>query len=228
MDHLVERIKPQTFLAQLPLFEAMSGAELDRIALGTSTIRVARGAPIFQRGEPCVGFHVVIYGQVKLAFVSAQGAEKVVELVGPRHSFGEAVMFMGKPYIVSAQALEDSLLLHVAKATVMDEIARDPTLACKMLAGLSRRMHGLMGDLESYCLHSGTQRAIGYLLKDDPPLDGTLIRLPMSKALVASRLNLTPEHFSRILSDLIAHGLIEVQGRNVTILALEKLRQYGS
>jgi CRP-like cAMP-binding protein len=228
MDHPVERIKPQTFLAQLPLFEAMSGAELDRIALGTSTIRVARGASIFQRGEPCVGFHVVIYGQVKLAFVSAQGAEKVVELVGPRHSFGEAVMFMGKPYIVSAQALEDSLLLHVAKATVMDEIARDPTLACKMLAGLSRRMHGLMGDLESYCLHSGTQRAIGYLLKDEPPLDGTLIRLPMSKALVASRLNLTPEHFSRILSDLIAHGLIEVQGRNVTILALEKLRQYGS
>lgn len=228
MDHPVERIKPQTFLAQLPLFEAMSGAELDRIALGTSTIRVARGASIFQRGEPCVGFHVVIYGQVKLAFVSAQGAEKVVELVGPRHSFGEAVMFMGKPYIVSAQALEDSLLLHVAKTTVMDEIARDPTLACKMLAGLSRRMHGLMGDLESYCLHSGTQRAIGYLLKDEPPLDGTLIRLPMSKALVASRLNLTPEHFSRILSDLIAHGLIEVQGRNVTILALEKLRQYGS
>ena len=228
MDHTAERIKPQSFLAQLPLFDAMSAAELDRIALGTHTIRLARGVALFQRGDPCVGFHVVIYGQVKLAFVSAQGAEKVVELVGPGHSFGEAVMFMGKPYIVSAQALEDTLLLHVAKATVMDEIAHDPALACKMLAGLSRRMHGLMGDLESYCLHSGTQRAIGYLLKDEPPLDGTLIRLPMSKALVASRLNLTPEHFSRILSDLIAHGLIQVQGRNVTILAIEKLRQYGA
>ncbi len=228
MDHPVERIKPQSFLAQLPLFDAMSAEELDRIAQGTSTIRVARGASIFQRGEPCVGFHVVIYGKVKLAFVSAQGAEKVVELIGPGHSFGEAVMFMAKPYIVSAQALEDTLLLHVAKATVMEEILRDPALACKMLAGLSRRMHGLMGDLESYCLHSGTQRAIGYLLKDAPEQDGTLVRLPMSKALVASRLNLTPEHFSRILSDLAGHGLIRVQGRNVTILALEQLRRYGS
>jgi CRP-like cAMP-binding protein len=227
MDHPVEKIKPQSFLAQLPLFEAMSGAELDRIALGTSTIRVARGATIFQRGDPCVGFHVVIYGQVKLSFVSPHGAEKVVETVGPRHSFGEAVMFMGKPYIVSAQALEDSLLLHVAKATMMEEIAHDPALACKMLAGLSRRMHGLMGDLEAYCLHSGTQRAIAYLLKDDPPRD-TPIRLPMSKALVASRLNLTPEHFSRILSDLAAHGLIRVQGRNVTFLApSQELRDYG-
>jgi CRP-like cAMP-binding protein len=223
-----EKVKVQSFLAQLPLFEAMNGAELDRIALGTSTVRLARGASVFRRGDPCVGFHMVIFGQIKLAFVSAQGTEKVVELIGPRHSFGEAVMFMGKPYIVSAQALEDTLLLHVDRACVMDEIARAPALACKMLAGLSRRMHGLMGDLESYCLHSGTQRAIGYLLKDEPPLDGALIRLPMSKALVASRLNLTPEHFSRILSDLAGHGLIEVRGRNVTILALEKLRQHGS
>lgn len=228
MDQAADKFRPQNFLAQLPLFDAMSDAELERIAHGTTTIRVARGAVVFQRGDPCVGFHVVVYGRVKLSFVSAQGAEKVVELVGPRHSFGEAVMFMGKPYIVAAQALEDTLLLHVAKATVMDEIARDPALACKMLAGLSRRMHGLMGDLESYCLHSGTQRAIGFLLKDEPPEDGTPVRLPMSKALVASRLNLTPEHFSRILSDLAAHGLIQVQGRNVTILAMERLRQYGA
>jgi CRP-like cAMP-binding protein len=228
MEHTVERIKAQSFLAQLPLFDAMSAAELDRIAQATSTIRVGRGATIFQRGDPCMGFHVVIYGQVKLAFVSAQGAEKVVGLVGPRHSFGEAVMFLGRPYIVSAQAMEDTLLLHVAKAAMMDEIARDPALACKMLAGLSERMHALMGDLESFCLHSGTQRIIGYLLKDDPARDGALVRLPMSKALVASRLNLTPEHFSRILSDLTAQGLIQVRGRNVTILDPEKLRLYGS
>jgi CRP-like cAMP-binding protein len=228
MDHAEDKFKPQTFLAQLPLFDATSDAELERIALGTSAVRVARGTAVFQRGDPCVGFHVVVYGQVKLSFVSAQGAEKVVEMVGARHSFGEAVMFMGKPYIVSAQALEDTLLLHVAKATIMDEIARDPTLACKMLAGLSRRMHGLMGDLESYCLHSGTQRAIGFLLKDEAPAEGAPMRLPMSKALVASRLNLTPEHFSRILADLMAHGLIRVQGRNVTILAMERLRHYGA
>lgn len=223
-----DKFKPHGFLAQLPLFAAMGADELDRIAQGTASVRLERGAMVFQRGDPCVGFHVVVYGQVKLAFVSAAGAEKVVDIVKPRHSFGEAVMFMGKPYIVSAQALEDTLLLHVSKAAIMDEIGHDPALACKMLAGLSQRMHALMGDLESYCLHSGTQRTIGYLLKDEPPRDGTLVRLPTSKALVASRLNLTPEHFSRILSDLMAHRLIEVHGRNVTILALDGLRRYGA
>lgn len=227
MNRPIEKIKVQAFLAQLPLFDAVSQAELDRIALGTSSVRVARGGAIFQRGDPCLGFHLVVYGQVKLAFVSANGAEKVVDLIGPGLSFGEAIMFMGKPYIVSAHAMEDTLLLHVTREVVLDEIARDPALACKMLAGLSLRMHGLMSDLESYCLRSGTQRAIGYLLKDESLRNGAEVHLPVAKAVVASRLNLTPEHFSRILSDLCAQDLIEVQGRSVTIVDLDKLRQYA-
>jgi CRP-like cAMP-binding protein len=227
MARPIERIRIQAFLSQMPLFEAISEAELDRIALGTSTVRLDRGEQLFRRGDPCLGIHMVIYGQIKLAFVSPNGAEKVVQLVSAGHSFGEAVMFMDKPYIVAAQATDDSLLLHVSRQAVMDEIVRDPSLACKMLAGLSRRMHGLMCDLESYCLSSGTQRVIAYLCQQGPQEDGAVFRLPVSKGLVASRLNLTPEHFSRILTDLGAHGLIAVKGRSITVLALEKLRHYG-
>jgi CRP-like cAMP-binding protein len=42
---------------------------------------------------------------------------------------------------------------------------------------------------------------------------------------IASRLNMTPEHFSRILHDLAAGGLIEVNGRSVSIPDLERLRR---
>jgi CRP-like cAMP-binding protein len=41
---------------------------------------------------------------------------------------------------------------------------------------------------------------------------------------IASRLNMTPEHFSRILHDLSSAGLIEVNGRAVRIPDLERLR----
>lgn len=220
-------IKVQAFLAQLPLFQAMSPAELDHIALGASERHVDRGDTIFRSGDPCDGFYLVIYGQVKLSLVSARGTEKVVELVGPGHSFGEAVMFMGKPFIVTATALADSLVVHVTRATILDEVAREPAFACKMLAGLSRRMHGLLCDMESYSLRSGTQRVIGYLLQDEGPENGDRVRLAVTKSVLASRLNLTPEHFSRILSDLSGHGMIAVSGRNVTILDIERLRQYG-
>jgi len=224
------QIKTQAFLASLPLFKELAPAELDPIAAGTTELHVPRGEIIFNRGDPCVGFHLVVYGQVKLAFISPQGSEKVLEIIGPGSSFGEALMFMDKPYVVMAQALADSMLLHVAKSVVVREIERDPKFARKMLAGLSRRLHSLISDVESYSLQSGTQRVIGFLLRQDTQQGEDskpyTVTLPTSKAIVASRLNVTPEHFSRILHDLIAAGLIEVDGREIRIVDVEGVRNH--
>ncbi len=52
------------------------------------------------------------------------------------------------------------------------------------------------------------------------------VTLPTSKAIVASRLNLTPEHLSRILHDLTEAGLIAVDGREVKIADVTKLRNH--
>ena len=220
----------QSFLANLPLFSDFGEEDLNRIAARTTSVHAAKGETIFRRGAPCLGFHVVVYGQVKLGFTSAQGAEKVIEIIGPKQSFGEALMFLERPYIVSAQALADSLLLHVTKAAVFQEIEADPMFARRMLAGLSRRLHGLVNDVESYSLRSGAQRIIGYLLRDEPKHDGTNhtteITLPAAKNIIASRLNLTPEHFSRVLHDLTAAALIEVDGRTIRILDPDRLRSY--
>lgn len=223
-----EKIKAQEFLAKLSLFGDMNVDELDRIAAGVTESRITSGTVIFRRGDPCVGFHTVIYGQVKLGFVSPLGDEKVVELIGPGHSFGEALMFMEKPYIVTATALADTMLLHISKDVVFEGLARDPRFARKMLAGLSRRLHGLIGDVEAYSLRSGAQRVIGYLLKDEELDDGAVVMLPASKLVIASRLNLTPEHFSRILHELADEKLLTVAGRAITVLDVQRLREYGT
>jgi CRP-like cAMP-binding protein len=53
-----------------------------------------------------------------------------------------------------------------------------------------------------------------------------MLTLPVSKAIVASRLNLTPEHFSRILHELAERELIRVDGRDVHIVDVARLRAY--
>ncbi|HLR13391.1 MAG TPA: Crp/Fnr family transcriptional regulator, partial [Burkholderiaceae bacterium] len=185
------------------------------------------GTILFRQGDPCVGFHNVVYGRAKLMLRSPVGDEKVVRIIGAGDSFGEALMFMGKPYIVTAQVLEDSMLLHIGRDGLLALLDARPQLSRKMLASLSQRLHKLMSDVESYSLRSGTQRVIGYLIKGDTPDDtATDITLPASKAVIASRLNLTPEHFSRILRDLSEQKLIHVQGRVITILNSEALRRY--
>jgi len=151
-------------------------------------VRAARGEIIFRQGDTCEGFHMVVFGQVKLAFASPQGMEKVVEIIAPGMSFGEALMFMERPYIVYAQTLVDSLLLHISKDVIFAGLESNPTLARRMLAGMSWRLHAIMKDLEAITLRNGTQRVIGYLLRDeDEALQGPAsVKLPASKGIVAS------------------------------------------
>ena len=221
-------INIEALLTHVPLFNGLEAPEIARIARGTREINAARGDILFNKGDVSTGFHLIVYGQVKLAFTSAQGGEKVVDIVGQGQTFGEAVMFMEKPYMVFAQALVDSQLLHISKSVILDELEKDPKLGRKMIAGLSIRLHHLITDVESYSLHSGRQRIIGYLLRDNLDSNETSITvtLPTSKGIIASRLNLTQEHFSRILHDLSENGLIVVKGRKISIPDVDKLRRY--
>ena len=215
-----------TLLARVPLFNSLEPDEIARIARGTREINVARGEVLFNKGDAANGFHLIVYGQIKLLFTSAQGNEKVIDILGQGQTFGEAVMFMDKPYMVSAQALADSRLLHIAKNVILDELTKDPKLGRKMIASLSVRLHHLITDVESYSLHSGRQRIIGYLLRDNPERGerSLTVTLPTNKGVIASRLNLTQEHFSRILHELTERGLITVDGRRIGIPDVEKLR----
>ena len=221
-------IKVQSFLANVPLFKELASDELNRIASNTHEVRAARAEVLFRRGDPALGFYIIIFGQVKLAFTSPRGDDKVVDLMGPGQSFGEAVMFMERPHVVTAQTLCDSLLLYIAREIVFQELERDPRFVRRIIAGLSNRLHRLMSDLENDSLHTGTQRIIGYLLRDseDNPESKNALEVTLSanKGVIASRLSLTQEHFSRILHDLSARGLIEVHGRSIYIPDVAKLR----
>ncbi len=219
------------YLSVLPLFTDLSPPELQRLALGCQLRRLARGETVFRVGEPCEEFHVTVTGQIKLFAISPAGQEKVIELVGPGSSFGEALMFTGRPYIINGQSLTDTLLLTVKKEAVVGEIERDPRFAMRMLAGISRRLHGLVRDVEAYALHSGVQRVIGYLLRDvaegGDNSQTMTVSLEVSKATVASRLSLTPEYFSRVLHELESAGLVRIDKRDVHILDRDRLAAYS-
>jgi CRP-like cAMP-binding protein len=121
-------------------------------------------------------------------------------------------------------------LLHISKAAIYEELEADHAFVRKMMAGMAMRLHQLMIDVESYSLHSGTQRVIGYLMHELPEhehaKDNVVLELATNKGVIASRLNLTQEHFSRILHDLIGLGLIVVDGKRIHIPSMAKLQKH--
>lgn len=219
------------YLADLALFQEMSADELQRLAAGCRLRRLDGGEMVFRIGECCNEFHVTVSGQVKLFVVSPAGQEKVIELMGPGQSFAEALMFTGRPYIINAQALGETLLLSVRKHAVLAEIERDPRFTLRMLAGMSLRLDNLLRDVAGYALHNGLQRVVGYLLRGHDPAAapeprGLTVALPVSMATIASRLSITPEYFSRVLHELEALGLIEIDRATIRIHDAARLAQH--
>jgi len=213
------------YLSLLPLFHELQPAELERLAQGAHVRQLRRGEDVFHVGQPCAEFHVVASGQLKLFALSSQGQEKIVEIVSAGGTCAEALMFLERPYIVNAQALTETILLTISRQSVMREIECNHGFCMRMLAGLSRRLHGLISDVQAYALQNGVERVIGYLLHSLPgtqPGDGASgkavsITLPVSKAALASRLSMTPEYFSRVLRELESQGLIAIDKREITI-----------
>lgn len=220
----------ESLLCRLPLFQELDREALARIAEAATELEAPRGAMVLRRGDPCDGLYVVVFGQVKLALQTAQGGERVIELVGAGASFGETAIFLDEPNVLTVEALADTRLVHLAKSSVLEEFEREPRFARGLAAALSLRLHRLIEDLEGYTLRSGTERVIDYLLRELPQQASgrAAVVLPVKKGILASRLNLTREHFSRILHDLAAHGLIEVNGREVRIGDVDALRARGA
>ena len=80
---ILVQINVHSILANLPLFNEMCPEEIARLALGVRELHLSRSDNLFHGGDASHGFYIVVYGQVKLAFSSTKGTEKVVKLVGP-------------------------------------------------------------------------------------------------------------------------------------------------
>lgn len=214
-------------VSRFPLFQGMPPAHLARILAELRAVSLARGEALFQRGDRPHGFYILLEGQVKLGFTSPQGIEKIIDIVTPGKSFGEAITFLERPAPVSAQATQNSTLVLIPRQTLFDMLQEDPAVARHMLASLSARMHQLVSSIESLSLLSGTQRLIGYLLQlSSQSPDPEKITLHATKATIAALLNITPETLSRIMHKLSEAGLIAVYGKEIDILDIDGLRNY--
>jgi CRP-like cAMP-binding protein len=222
-------IRPEKLLASLPLFQGLEADALLRLAEGTTRRPLVRGEILFREGEPATGLHAVVYGRIKLFHLGSDGRERVIDIVGGGRTFGEPVMFLEKPYLVSASALADTLLLHVAKETVFAELQRNPRFAARIIGTLAQRTEALVRELQDYAIGTGSRRFVGWLLRQRgaAAASGTaVVTLPAAKRVLAARLKVSAEHLSRILRELAAAGLIAVRGREVTIPDLARLRAW--
>ena len=204
------------------------GPTITRAMIGDRTPRVySRGETLFDQGESADGFFCVIEGWTKLYRLREDGEEVVVAIFSTGETFAEVAMFLGGKYPASCEAVSNARILKIDATSLRRAVLNEPQLAFDMLAAASLRLRQLVDEIEHLKVRSAPQRIAAFFVEMATARSGcATIALPYEKSLIAGRLGMKPESFSRALGRLVEHG-VAVDRESVTIQDVAKLAAFA-
>lgn len=211
------------------IFTEMNDKEFRTCVEHMETTAYSPGEIIFQQGSHASRFFVVYEGIVQLFRTSPLGDKKVIDIVKTGDSFAEAVFFMGGNYPVHAMAVDHVKLAGIAFQDFNACLINDVNLAFRMMGSMSRRIHGLVNEIDRLTMGTACQRLAFFLLdqsQNEQKGEDHTIRLNVPKHVIASRIGVKPETLSRILTRLKDEGIVEEAGHVLTVLDEEKLNTF--
>lgn len=217
----------QQDLKESNLFAGFGTLDLEQISEHSNYRVLEKDQTLFQQGQAATDFFLTIHGQIKLALLSMQGDEKVIDVIGEKQSFAEAIMFSdNKQYLLNATALVPSTVLCINAQCYLEILEKSPKACFKIMGKLSQRLHWAVNEINNLTLHNGTYRLVSFLLDQVQQSDKSAgIHLSISKQMLASQLAIQPETLSRILKKLAKEGLLKVDKNHINLLEVSKLQQ---
>lgn len=217
----------QQELRQHYLFRRLSDKAFVSILAHSNLTSLKRNELLFEKNDVANRFFMVRHGQMMLYQTSPDGNEKVVDIIGPGQTFAEAVMFMeGNRFPVNAKATSSTELFYFDNKLFIAQLQQSNELCFALMADMSTRLKGLMSEISELTIYNAKHRLVSYLLGqiNDNKLQPT-IKLSATKSMIASKLSITPETFSRIISKLKKDGLISIDDECITLIQADKLHE---
>lgn len=212
-------------LEKAPIFQGLNTQELMPIFQVAKTKNYKAQQQLFCEGELAEAFFLVVKGSVRLYRLTPDGKEKVIEIIRQGETFAEAVALLNRPYPVYASAIEKLELIVIPSKSLRDLVEQNSHIALKMLAGLHMRVHKFINDIHALSLSTAQQKVAGYFLAFlESDNEAQVIQLPSKKVIVASRLGLQPETFSRVLRRMKEQGVLQEKDNKIIVLEPKRLR----
>jgi CRP-like cAMP-binding protein len=214
-------------LGSIDIFKNCKETFLGRLADTSLRSEHAKGKVLFLQGDEASRFYFVHSGWVKLYRETPEGTQAVLDIISHGHIFGETAIFEEGHYPFYAEVVEKAAISSFDLKVLENEIKNNQSLAYDMLNAMARHRRHQDFEIEHRSIQNASQRIGCFLLRLSLESNNThKVKLPYDKTLVASKLGMQPETFSRALSKLKKNTNIEVQGSLITIPDYEKLTEY--
>lgn len=218
-----------TNLRNISLFNGCDDAFFDAIQDSAQQKTYGKGQILFVHEDTAERFYLIQSGWVKLFRETLDGTQAVVDILPPGHIFGETSIFENGAYPYTAEIIEPSQIISFPLAQLKTEIEENNKLALSMLSSMARYRRQQDKEIEHLSLQNASQRIGCFLLRltNQDEEGAVTIHLPYDKTLVASRLGMQPETFSRALAKLRDKTGIKVKGATVQMESIDQLINYS-
>lgn len=220
----------KAFLKSVHLFSEFPDSALDEVLTHSHIRHHEKNALIFTAGAPAEAFRIIVHGWVKLYRQRRDGSESVFSILTNRDTFGKSAILPDVVFSYSAEAATECDVLAIPSGFMMYMAKHhqeyDQFLS-KFLEEEMQENELLKLQAEQLRSMSASQRVGCFLLRmSDGQADVKISQqLPYEKSLMADRLGMSPETFSRALNALSKIG-VETKRAHVTIHNIEQLRSF--
>ena len=188
------------------------------------------GQHLWRQGDTEGQLVLLRSGRVKVYRSVSSGKEVTLYVFEPGTLFGFTPFLSGTEYPASAVALGPCEVHVASKSRLLEAIADNPDIAMLLLRHLNMRLEEAFATIERLSTKGTVPKvaaALAGLLREERD-NSSVIELPTTSAEVAQSLGITPETFSRSISNLVKSGVLHRLGRNrFQVLDARKLREIG-
>lgn len=215
---------PAAAFSKSPLFSALTGPQLDRLAALGGVCRFERGAVIVREGEPADAVYAVLQGHVEVLRQAEDGREIVLREIRAGEVAGELAVLHAGVRTATIVCRAQTECLRIDGRDFLALVHGDAAIAAALLAALSRRIAEMteqMSDLAFLELPARVAKKILELAGagDDP--------VRVSQQELARHLACSRESVNKHLRAFAARGWIDVGRNQVRILRAEPLRAFA-
>jgi len=126
------------FLKHLPIFSELTPRSLAILENIVHVRNYKSNETVFEEGDPGSGMYMIRSGMVKIYAIGKNGAEEELAILGPGDFFGETTLTAPAPRTASARTLENSELVGLFRADILELAERKPAVSSNIFLGLTR------------------------------------------------------------------------------------------
>jgi CRP/FNR family transcriptional regulator, anaerobic regulatory protein len=206
-----------------PVLKELPPDLLKKLQEQAAPVRASAGRPLFDEGDPCTHYPLLIEGTIRAMKSGPDGNEILLYRLHPGEScvITFTALLGESPYPAMASAETDLTLYTVPRSLFLEMILKSSPFRVFVFRFLSERMAHLMALIDDVAFRRVDQRLASRLLRQAKPLT-------ITHQMLADDLGTTREVVSRTLESFQESGLLRLGRKRIEVLDRKALqRVYG-